>query len=171
MSLYTQTIPQCIKMLDNLTGWLDTAAAFAAERNIPLDVLLEQRLFPNMYTLRGQVQFACSNAALLGDRLTGVPRPEPSRDACDFEALRAHVALTRSFLADLPRFEHAGDAPVSIPLIDGLQIRGEDMATDFSMPNVYFHLTTAYGILRGLGVPLGKADFLGPMALFPAVSA
>ncbi len=86
------------------------------------------------------------------------------------KAVRACIAETRGFIEGVDRagFEGAADRKVSIPLIDGMVIRGHDMARDFSMPNVYFHLTTAYGILRSLGVDVGKADFLGPMALEPA---
>ena len=170
MALYEQTIPQMLKMLTNLDGWLTKAEAFCAEQDIPLSSLVEQRLYPNMYDLRGQVQHACSNATLLADRLGGVSRPAVADDEGGFEDLRRQVASARAFIesVDASGFDGAEDRLVDIPLIDGMRIRGEDLARDFSLPNVYFHLTTAYGIMRHVGVPLGKADFIGPMALVPA---
>lgn len=171
MSLYHTTLPQLTKMLTNLEGWLTKAEAFCAERDIPLESLLAQRLYPNMYDLRMQVQHACSNATLLADRLGGKPRPGVTYDdELTFADVRQLVADSKAFIASIDAEQVAGaeDRMVAIPLIDGMQIRGEDMATDFSMANVYFHLTTAYGIMRQLGVPIGKSDFLGPMALVPA---
>lgn len=170
MSMYPTIVPQLLKMLTNLEGWLTKAEAFAAERDIAEETLLQQRLFPNMYTLTGQVQFACSNAALLVARLGDAPPPAAKPIEPTLASVREHIAHTRGFIegVDPAGFEGAEQRHVSIPLIDGMVIRGHDMARDFSMPNVYFHLTTAYGILRALGVDLGKADFLGPMALMPA---
>lgn len=170
MSMYPTVVPQFLKMLTNLEGWLSKAEAFAAERQISEEVLLQQRLYPNMYTLAGQVQFACSNAALLVARLGDVPPPAPQPLGTTSKAVRETIAVTRGFIesVDEARFEGAEGRHVSIPLIDGMVIRGHDMARDFSIPNVYFHLTTAYCILRSLGIDVGKADFLGPMALMPA---
>lgn len=167
--LHDQTRPQLLKMLNNLDGWLDKAERFAADGDIGEDVLFAERLFPNMYTLAGQVQFACSNASLLVARLADLPVPTAVPLDETFAAVRGRVAETRAFIAgaEPQRFAGAVQRRVAIPLIDGMEIRGADMARDFSMANVYFHLTTAYGILRGLGVPLGKSDFLGPMALMP----
>ena len=122
-----------------------------------------------MYTLRGQIQFACNNATLLADRLGGVARPEAVDDEQTLADVRGKVAKTRAFLESITADHVAGveDRMVDIPAIKGMEIRAEDLATDFSIPNVYFHLTTAYGIMRHMGIDVGKADFLGPMALVP----
>ncbi|MEM7157092.1 MAG: DUF1993 domain-containing protein [Myxococcota bacterium] len=170
MALFHQTIPQLLKMFTNLEGWLNKAEAFCSDNEIPLDVLLEQRLYPNMYTLRGQVQFACNNATLLADRIGGVARPEILDDEQTLDDLRNKVAKTRAFLESVTaeKAEGAAERMVTIPAIKGMEIRTDDLAKDFSIPNVYFHLTTAYGIMRQLGIPLGKADFLGPLGLVPA---
>lgn len=170
MSLYHQTIPQLLKMLTNVEGWLTKAEAFCHAQEIPLEDLLSARLYPNMYVLRRQVQRGCSNATLLASRLGNLEYPNAPEPEGSLDDLRATVRAAKSFVerASESSCEGAEDRKMTIPLVDGMEIRGEDMATDFSMPNVYFHFTTAYGILRQLGVPLGKSDFLGPMALVPA---
>ncbi len=169
MSLFEQTMPQFLKMFANLDGWLDKAQAFCEEQDIELEALLEQRLFPNMYTLRGQIQFASHNATLLADRLSGIERPEESNDEQSFDEVRARVIRTKAYLERVVASGKSdGEAEmVGVPAVPGMQIRGADMTRDFSVPNVIFHLTTVYGILRQLDVPVGKADFLGAIALVP----
>ena len=170
MSLCKQTIPQLLKMFTNLEGWLGKAEAFCTDHDIEPGVLLEQRLYPNMYALHRQVLRALSNGNLLADRLTGTPAPQLPDEADSFDALRDHVATSKAFIerATETTLDGVDAKPATIPGIDGMVIRTDDLANEFSIPNVYFHLTTAYAILRQTGVDVGKADFIGPMNLAPA---
>ena len=170
MSLYKQTIPQLLKMFTNLESWLGKAEAFCAENDIEPGVLLDQRIYPNMYAFHRQVLRALSNGNLLADRLTGTSAPQLPDEADSFDALRKHVATSKAFIERSTEvaLDGADAKPVTIPGIDGMVIRADDMATEFSIPNVYFHLTSAYAILRQTGVNVGKADFIGPMNLAPA---
>lgn len=169
MSFHKQTNVQLLKMLTNLQGWLTKLREFNRTHDLPLPETLDLRLYPDMYDLRRNVQRACSNAALLAGRLGDVEPLIVPDDPVDLDGLEAVVAQTKGFIesVDGEIADRSADRMVTIPLIDGMHIRADDMATDFSLPNVYFHLTIAYALMRRLGVPLGKSDFLGPMALQP----
>lgn len=172
MSLATHTVPQFLKMFTNLEGWLQKAEAYCTDHEIEPGVMLKLRIYPNMYALDRQVLRALYDGNLITDRLTGVAAPKLPDDADTFEALRTHVATSKAFVESaLEGLSDAAEAKnVTVPGIDGMTMVAGDMATELSIPNVYFHLTCAYAILRQTGIDVGKADFIGPMKLAPAAS-
>lgn len=163
--MYDSTVPQLDKMLGNLDTWLADAEAWAEERGFDVDRLVRARLFPDMFSLDRQVQSCCDTAKFLGSRLSGVDAPSHPDDEQTIEQLRARIASTRSFLATLDREAFAGaeDKKLFLPFLNGGYVLGEEYVTAFVLPNFYFHVTTAYALLRQAGVKLGKRAYLGSM--------
>lgn len=166
ISMYSQSVPVFVRMLTNLSGILDKAAQHCAERKIDPAVLLSSRLFPDMFAFTRQVQIGCDFAKGGAARLAGVEVPKYDDNEATFDDLKARVAKTLAFVQALPaaQFEGSDTRQVTMP------IRGEPMTfvglpylNNMVLPNFYFHLTTAYNILRHNGVPLGKGDFTGPI--------
>jgi hypothetical protein len=166
LSLYAQTVPVFARLLDNLSRILDKTEQFCVERKIDPIVLLNSRLAPDMFPLSKQVQIACDFAKGAAARFAAVDVPKYEDTEASIADLKVRIAKTVAFAKSLPeaRFEGADSRSVTIPL------RGEPTTFDaltylnnVVMPNFYFHLTTAYVILRHNGVPLGKSDFTGPM--------
>ena len=152
------------RMLAALSSILTKAEAHCAARKIDPQAILSFRLFPDMFTLTKQVQLTCDFCARAASRLAGDPLPSFPDTETSFAELRDRIAAARAHLAALPaaRFDGAADRPIT------LKIGGEDrtlpglsFATLYSLPQVYFHATTAYDILRHNGVELGKRDFMG----------
>jgi hypothetical protein len=148
-----------------LSGVLGKAAAHAAAAKIEPRALLDARLFPDMFPLTGQVQVACDHAKRGVARLLGIEAPKHEDTEASFEELQARIASTLAFVeANGTRERFAGRENAAIELRLGGETRRYtpiDYLTWFSLPNFYFHLTTAYDLLRHNGVPLGKRDFLG----------
>ena len=166
ISMYSQSVPVFVRLLTNLSGILDKTAAHCAEKKIDPAVLLGSRLFPDMFPLTRQVQIGCDFAKGAAARLAGAEVPKYEDTETTFDDLKARVAKTIAFVQSLPEAQFAGaeTREVTIP------IRGQP--TTFAglaylnrnvLPNFFFHLATAYNILRHNGVPLGKADFTGPV--------
>lgn len=163
--MYSQTVPVFVRALTNLSGILDKTAQHCAERKIDPVVLLGSRLYPDMFTFTRQVQIACDQAKGGAARLGGVDLPKHEDNEASIDNLKARIAKTIAFVQSLveTRFEGSDTRSVTI------QIRGEPVTlaglkylNNNVMPNFYFHVATAYGILRHNGVPLGKGDFTGP---------
>jgi hypothetical protein len=155
-----------VRTLRNLDAILDKAAAHAAARKIEAQVLVDSRLFPDMYPLTPQVQIACDHAKGAAARLTGneVPKYEDSEKTLD--DLKARIAKTIEYIETLKpeQFEGADTRKVT------LKVRGEERSFDgvtylgrIALPNFFFHVTTAYNILRHNGVEIGKRDYIGPL--------
>ncbi|MFC3693266.1 DUF1993 family protein [Chenggangzhangella methanolivorans] len=163
-SLYDITVPVLLRGLGNLEAVLGKGEAFASEQGIAPSALLEARLAPDMYPLVGQIQRASDTAKFAAVRLGGVENV-PFEDAeTDFADLFARIAKTRAFLEAAPRaaFEGKEDAEVVLKTPSSeRRFRGVDYALGFLLPNFFFHVTTAYDILRHKGVPIGKLDYLG----------
>jgi hypothetical protein len=164
--MYSLSAPVFVRMLRNLDGVLEKGAAYAAARKIEPSVLVNARLFPDMFPLAAQVRIAGDFAKGAVARLTGREPPKFEDNETTFEELRARVARTIAYVEDAApaAFEGADTRKVTIKL------RGEDKTFDGAtylanivLPNFYFHLTTAYDILRHNGVELGKRDFIGPV--------
>ena len=164
ISMYSQTVPVFTRLLTNLSAILDKAAAHCAERKIDPAVMLGLRLFPDMFSLTRQVQLATDFAKGATARLSGQEVPKYEDTEATFDELKARIAKTIAFmaLAREDQFAGAETRTVTIP------VRGEPMdfvgltyLNNAAMPNFYFHLTTAYNILRANGVALGKGDFIG----------
>ncbi|MEX2130373.1 MAG: DUF1993 domain-containing protein [Pseudohongiellaceae bacterium] len=163
-NLYAASIPVFIRALKNLAGILDKGAAFAVDHGMDEKVVTGWRLYPNMFPLTRQVQIACDVVKGAGARLAGVEIPSYPDNEVSFAELRMRVEKTISFLNSLQEGQFAGAAEKQIKLKAGnqeLEFRGDSYLQSWVLPNLYFHVATAYNLLRGIGVELGKGDFLG----------
>ena len=164
MSMYQASVPVFLQMLQALSAILDKAEGFAAERKIDPAVLLGWRLAPDMFALTRQVQIATDQAKGCCARLAGVEIPKYPDDETTFADLKARIAKTIAFVQDFEPGAIDGSEDRAITLTAGsreLRFKGEQYLVSFVLPNFYFHVTTAYDILRHCGLPIGKRDFLG----------
>lgn len=164
ISMYQTCVPVLVRALNNLSGVLAKGAAHAAERNIAPEVLLNTRITPDMFPLIRQVQIATDMAKGAGARLAGVEPPKMDDNETTFDELQARIAtVIKQLEAYTPaQIDGSEDREVVLKMRSGeVTFRGQDYLLGFVLPNVYFHTTTAYAILRGVGVVLGKADFIG----------
>jgi len=166
MNLYDQTVPVFTRMLNNLTTLLDKAEAHAAASKYEFAVLLEARLFPDMFTLMRQVQLATDFAKGCCARLAGqeVPRWEDTEKTLPELKLRLQKAL--DYLAGFTpaQFEAAPTRAIELKTpVGSFHFTGDSFVQTWALPNFYFHVTTAYNLLRHNGVPVGKLDFIGPI--------
>ena len=162
--MYQASVPAFLTMLKNLTAILDKAEAFAADREIDPQVLLNWRLAPDMFPLTRQVQIAADFAKGTAARLAGKEVPKYADDETSFAELKARIAKTVKFVEGLAPKDFDGSESRDISLTVGAQelhFKGEPYLVHFALPNFYFHATTAYGILRRCGVEIGKRDFIG----------
>jgi hypothetical protein len=165
-SLHDTAVPVFDSMLKNLSTLLDKAVAHAQAKGYDPAVLLQSRLAPDMFPLTRQVQIATDAAKFGVARLTGVEAPKFADDETTFEQLRARIEKTRAFVTGVPReaFEGAEGRRVEVPTRTATYaFDGRTFLLHWSMPNFYFHVVTAYDILRHNGVEVGKRDYLGPV--------
>lgn len=164
MTLYALAVPAFTGMLRNLSVQLDKGAAFAAASGRAPSDLIAARLAPDMFPLSDQVRFACHQAADGVARLTGRAPPTRTEVEPSFEALKARIAETVAGLDATPAaaFEGAESRAIELVMPNGIvfDMTGEQFLRDWSLAQFYFHLVTAYGILRHNGVVLGKADYV-----------
>ncbi len=157
-TIYDAAIPPLVHMLGGLSAVLAKGEAHGG-----IDPA-EARLAPDMLPLKSQVYIATDSAKGCGARLAGVEIPKYEDVETTFPELIARCAKTRKFLESLDRSAFAGAEDKHITLKFGntpFEFNGADYVGKFVLPNVYFHITTAYGILRHLGVPLAKRDYIG----------
>jgi hypothetical protein len=164
LSMYQASVPVFLQGLKNMGAILDKAAAHAAERKIDPAVLMNARLAPDMFPLVRQVQIACDHAKGAAARLSGLEVPKFEDVETSFDELQERIARVAEFVrsVDPARFDSAEEREVTLPI--GGQPRtftGQVYLLHFALPNFYFHLTTAYAILRHNGIVLGKRDFIG----------
>jgi hypothetical protein len=164
LSLYQASIPVFIRGFTNLSAVLEKARAHAAANNIDLATYVNARLAPDMYPLSGQVQGASDAAKFGAARLGAITAPSFADTETTFDELQARIAKTLDFLKTVSEEQINARAGGQVTL----KIRGKEMnfecepyLLNFALPNFFFHLTTAYAILRSQGVPLGKMDYLG----------
>ena len=156
--IYDASIPPLIHMLGGLSQILSKGEAHGG-----IDAN-DARLAPDMLPLKNQVYIATDGAKGCGARLAGVEIPKYEDVETTLPELKARVAKTIAFLKTLDRKSFAGSENKDIVLKfpnTTLEYKGGDYVNKFVLPNVYFHITTAYGILRNRGVALGKTDYLG----------
>lgn len=167
ISMYQASVPQFIRMLGNLKGILEKAAAHAAAKKIDESALLNARLFPDMFTLTRQVHIATDFARGTSARLSGVEPPAVEDKEQSFAELVARVEVAIAYVTSLPAAKFEGAETRSITRkVRGVDksFAGTDYLFQYSLPNFYFHLATTYAILRHNGVEVGKGDFVGTFA-------
>jgi len=156
--------PRFAHMLKNLSAMLAKAQAHCEARKIDPLVLTSSRLYPDMFPLSRQVQIACDSAKGAVARLAAVEIPKHEDTEKTFEELQARIATTLEFIAGVQpaRIDGSEDREIVLKLRGSdVHFKGVQFLLGFAWPNFYFHVATAYGILRHNGVELGKRDFLG----------
>jgi len=164
ISMYQASAPRFVNILKNLSAILDKAQAYADTRKVDPTVLTSSRLYPDMFTLARQVQTACDTAKGAVARLAGIEIPKYEDTEQTLAELKARIAKTIDFIGTVKAAQIEGSEDKSIVL----KIRGQDVnytgmqyLLGFAHPNFYFHVTTAYDILRHNGVEIGKRDYIG----------
>ena len=159
------TVAQFVKMLQNLDRWLETANAFAEKKKLEPGVLGQARLAPDQYPLTRQVQSACDAAKFAAAYLSGQQAPSHPDTEKTIDELRARVQTCIRYVESVKPSAYADAASrrVSPPWLQGKWFHAADYLTQLATPNFYFHVTTAYAILRHNGIELGKMDFIGSM--------
>lgn len=164
LSIYQASIPTFLRTLGNLPAILKKAAAHAEAKNIDPRIFIDARLAPDMFPLARQVQIASDAAKGAGARLAGLEVPSYADTETTFDELQARIARTVEFLEGIREEQLDGAEERNVTLkVRGQEIsfNGRDFLFGFALPNFFFHVTTAYAILRHNGVELGKMDFLG----------
>ena len=165
ISMHEASVGVFLPYLRNLSGLLDKAAAQAEERGLKSKTLLMMRLAPRMYHLAQQVGETCRHAAVGSALLAGREPAGLPALTHDIAGLQAQIAASIAFMEDLPRAEidDAAERDVAFRLKSGAELpfTGRSLLLTFSLPQFFFHVTTAYDILRHAGVDLAKKDFLG----------
>ena len=158
------------KMLRNLDAWLGKAEDHAKAKEFDVDVLVSARLAPDQYALVRQIQASCDSAKFTAARLAGTQAPSHPDEEKTIAELRERIRSTIAYLETVTpeMLEGGADREVRLSFMPGKAIKGGDYLVDLGLPNLYFHVVTAYAILRHNGVPLGKRDFIGHARLFDA---
>lgn len=162
--MYQQTIPHLIHNINALSSMLKKAEAHCDARKYDKAAILQARLFPDMFALTRQVQLVTDFAKGCGARLSETANPAYADDETTFEGLQARLAKTAAFLSsiDTGKFAGSGERKVTIKIRgEETRLTGHDYVYSYVYPHFYFHMTTAYNILRHNGFELGKGDFLG----------
>jgi uncharacterized protein len=164
LSMSQASIPLFVQMLTAASGVLDKAAAHAAAKKVDPSVLLNARLYPDMFPMVRQIQIATDQAKGCIARLAGMEVPAYPDTEASFDDLKARIAKTIDFVKGVgaAKIDGTEDKTVTIPLgPQQREFKGQAYLLNFVLPNFYFHLATAYNILRHSGVEIGKRDFLG----------
>ncbi len=164
ISMYQASVPGFIQALEALSKILDKAEAFCTAKKVDPSVIVGARLAPDMFPFSRQVQIACDFAKGASARLAGVEVPAYEDNEKSFADLKARIRKTIDFVKTLKAAQIDGSEERDISLkIAGnpVTLKGQFYLVNFALPNYYFHLTTAYAILRHNGVELNKSDFLG----------
>lgn len=164
ISIYAVSFPPIIRSLTNLRSILEKAMVYAEEKKIDPSVLINARLYPDMYPLSRQVQIATDVAKGAASRLAGLEPPKYEDNESSFpellERINKTIALLESFKPE--QIDGSEDRTITLPMHDRtVTFKGLPYLSDFVLPNVYFHVTTVYAILRHNGLEIGKKDFLG----------
>ncbi|MBM3357046.1 MAG: DUF1993 domain-containing protein [Betaproteobacteria bacterium] len=164
ISMYQASAPRFVNILANLSGILDKAQAYADAKKVEPTVLTASRLYPDMFALARQVQIACDTAKGAVARLAGVEVPKHEDTEQTLAELKARIAKTVEFIGTIKPGQIDGTEEKEIVLKLGgreMKFKGMQYLLGFAQPNFYFHVTTAYNILRHNGVEVGKRDYIG----------
>lgn len=164
LSIYDATIPPLVHALSNLSLILKKGEEYAHAKNVEPQILLNARLFIDMYPLTRQIQIATDMSKGAGARLAAIDIPKYEDNETSFAELQARIGKTIAFLNTINPEQLQGaetrEITITVRKLD-IKFNGQDYLLKWVLPNVYFHVTTAYNILRHNGVELGKRDFLG----------
>ena len=165
--MYELTVKQWVKMLGNLRNILEKAHLHAEMKGYDIAVLLGSRLAPDQFHLIRQVQVACDMCKLGAARLAGKEAPKHEDNEQTLGDLLLRIESVIAYLESFTPADFAGAAErrVTHPRWEGKYLTGMECLIEYSIPNVYFHITTAYAILRHNGVDVGKKDYLGELPL------
>jgi len=164
ISMYKISVPIFVQHLTAQSGLLDKAAAYADAKKVDPSFFLNMRLFPDMYPYARQVQTATTHALRATGELAGAQVPQLPNTEATFAELKARIAKTVDYVKGFRPEQIDGTEDKEITLKFGSNERkytGQTMLLNFSLPNFYFHCTTAYDILRHCGLELVKRDFMG----------
>jgi len=166
LSMYQASVPVFIRAFKNLTGVLQKGEAFAQAKKIKPAVLINDRLAPDMFTLSRQIQIATDVARRGVARLAGVEPQKFEDNEKSFADLYDRINRTIAYLESFrpQQIDGTEDKPISFEIgSNKMNFTGKEMLLNFSIPNVFFHTTVTYAILRHNGVEIGKSDFIGNM--------
>lgn len=164
LTMYSAFIPVAIRTLQNLSAILAKGAAHCEARKIDPNAFLSARLYPDMFPLTRQVQIASDTVKGAAARLAGIEIPKYEDNEASFAELQARLDKTVAFLKTIEPAQIDGKEEADIVLSfpsRTFEFKGQAYLTGWVLPNLYFHTTTAYALLRQGGVELGKADYLG----------
>ncbi|KTE19172.1 hypothetical protein ATE67_16585 [Sphingopyxis sp. H050] len=167
MTLHDRIIPAYVHGLSALSGQLDKALAWGAENSVGELQFIASRLAPDMFPLAAQVRSTCVQAAQAPTRLGATGAPALAEDATDFAGLQTQIAETIAWLNGVTpaALGNDGARPIGFDLPNGMafDMTADSYIRDWALPQFYFHAVAAYAILRHMGVPLGKSDYVGYM--------
>jgi uncharacterized protein len=166
ISMYEASVPRFVSLLTSLSAILDKAEVYAESKKIVPAVLPSARLFPDMFPLSKQVQIACDFAKGAVARLAGIEIPKYEDNEQTLDELKARIAKTIAFVESVDVSQINGSEEREIILTVGgqeMNFKGMPYLLGFALPNFYFHLVTAYNILRHNGVEIGKRDYMAKL--------
>ena len=164
ISMYNASVAVMIRMLGNLEAILGKAIAHAAARKIDDAAFVEARLFPDMFSFARQIRVATDVAKGAGARLAGIDIPKFDDNEKTLPELKARIRKAIDFLKKLTpaQIDGSADRPITLTVAGNtLNFKGVDYLLHWALPNFYFHVVTAYNLLRHNGVEIGKMDFVG----------
>jgi hypothetical protein len=170
-NLYSVTIPPILKSLESLSKLLDKAAEYAASRKTPRqdfeEALLQSRLVFDQFPLVRQIQIASDNAKSVAARLAEIEVPKYEDTEKTIAELKERLDKTIKFVKSIKPEQIIGkeNIKISLPYWEGKYLTGFEYVTEQLLPNFYFHVTTAYSILRKNGLHIGKGDYIGKLPL------
>jgi uncharacterized protein len=166
ITMYSASVPIFVRMFENLSACLDKAEAHALAKKFDPSVYMSARLAPDMLPFPKQVQIASDAAKYCIARLAGIEAPKFEDDETTLGELRQRIRRTVDFLKSVSaaQIDGSDDKDIVVPRRDGpMTLKGEVYLKHYALPNFFFHVTTAYALLRHNGVELGKGDYLGAM--------
>lgn len=161
--MYDASVPVFVHFLNGIAALLRKTEAHVQAKKLDPNAFLTARLFPDMFTFTKQVQLACDFAKGTSARLSGVANPSHPDEEKSFDELHDRIRKTVEFLRGLSKeqFADAADRQITFKVAGKEQtLKGADYLSQVGLPNFYFHVTTAYGLLRHNGLEIGKADFI-----------
>jgi hypothetical protein len=164
ISMYQASVPVFVRALTNLRAVLQKGEAFANEKGFAPDVLLQTRLIADMLPLSRQIQIATDMAKNGACRLAGIDPPKFEDDETTFADMYTRIDRAIEVIAGIAadKIEGSESRAIAFQMRTGeMTFEGQSYLLDFVIPNLFFHATTSYAILREAGVPIGKTDFIG----------